>query len=262
MSRPKAPPAETSRPLVACAGWSLRPEHASLFSADGTHLERYASRLRAVEINSSFYRSHRWQTYVRWGRCVPEDFRFAVKIPRTITHDRHLAGAADELACFLDQVRGLGDRLGPLLVQLPPSLALDRKTAHLFFAALRERFDGDVACEPRHATWMMPAAEQLLFDYRIARVAADPAPAPGAERPGAWRGLTYYRLHGSPEMYTSPYSDSALEELSRDLARDVAGGAAWAVFDNTKYGAATINALWLEQRVARASGVVRPAPYV
>ncbi|HYB99933.1 MAG TPA: DUF72 domain-containing protein [Candidatus Limnocylindrales bacterium] len=236
-------------PLVACAGWSLRPEHASLFGADGSHLERYASSLRAVEINSSFYRSHRRRTYERWAASVPAGFRFAVKAPRTITHDRHLIGAQQELTRFLDEAGGLGAKLGPLLVQLPPSLALDLKSAHLFFGALREAHLGQVACEPRHRTWFTPQAEQLLLAYQVARVAADPAPAPGAGRPGAWRGLTYYRLHGSPEMYTSSYDEPFLDELGTRLWRDVASGPAWVIFDNTRYGAATLNALWLERRL-------------
>ena len=67
---------------VGCAGWSLRKEHFELFPATGSHLERYAARFNCVEINSSFYRSHRTATYSRWAEATPHDFRFAVKLPK------------------------------------------------------------------------------------------------------------------------------------------------------------------------------------
>src|SRR5207245_7038537 len=102
---------------VGCAGWSIPKEHAGLFPTQGSHLERYAGRLNAVEINSSFYRPHRPATYARWAGSVPADFRFAVKVPREITHRRRLADAAEPLDAFLAAAGHLGDKLGPLLVQ-------------------------------------------------------------------------------------------------------------------------------------------------
>ena len=76
-----------------------------------------------MEINSSFYRPHRTATYERWAASVPEDFRFAVKVPKAITHERRLKDASDLLDRFLSEAGGLGPKLGPLLVQLPPSLS-------------------------------------------------------------------------------------------------------------------------------------------
>src|SRR6185436_11229797 len=98
---------------------------------EGGHLARYSRRFNASEINSSFHRPHRPVTYARWAACVPEDFRFSVKVPRAITHERRLSDAADLFAGFLAELAPLEDKLGPLLVQLPPSLAFD--------AALAER---------------------------------------------------------------------------------------------------------------------------
>src|SRR5829696_9557837 len=110
---------------IGTAGWSIRSEHKPRFPSEGTHLERYAARLPAVEINSSFYRPHRPATYERWAASVPERFRFAVKVPKAITHERRLTDAGDAIARLLEQLAGLGDRLGCLLVQLPPSLGYD-----------------------------------------------------------------------------------------------------------------------------------------
>lgn len=233
---------------VGCAGWSIPKPHAGQFPADGTHLERYAGRFPAVEINSSFYRPHQPKTYARWAASVPDLFRFAVKLPKEITHIRRLAGVIEPLERFLDEVQALGDKLGPLLVQLPPRLRFDEKTAAAFFAQLRERFAGEAVCEPRHPTWFDAAAEQVLRKNRIARVAADPTVLPAAAAPGGWPGLVYYRLHGSPRMYYSRYSDEYLSTLVDRLAaaREVS---TWCIFDNTAEGAATLNALEVLKRL-------------
>jgi uncharacterized protein YecE (DUF72 family) len=211
---------------------------------EGTHLQRYAARFPAVEINSSFYRPHRPATYARWAASVAPGFRFAVKVPKAITHERRLADAEGPLARFLCDVEALGDRLGPLLLQLPPSLRYDAALAEPFLSGLRARFAGDVACEPRHASWFADAVEARLAELRIARVAADPAVVPQAAEPGGWRGLSYRRLHGSPEMYRSRYPAAVLDEFARRIRGEQdAGQACWCIFDNTARGEAIGNAL-------------------
>jgi uncharacterized protein YecE (DUF72 family) len=231
---------------IGTAGWSLRTEHKTLFGAGGSHLARYATRFNTVEINSSFYRPHRRATYERWAATVPDAFRFAVKVPRTMTHTARLKDPS-LLDGFLEQVSGLGGKLGPLLVQLPPSLAFEEAVARNFFSALREQHAGAVACEPRHAGWFGKAAESLLQKFHIARVAADPAPVAGAERPGGWDGFAYVRWHGSPKIYYSDYSDAQLAKLAQRL-----GPGDWCIFDNTAEGAATPNALWLTDQQPRS----------
>jgi uncharacterized protein YecE (DUF72 family) len=229
---------------IGTAGWSIPKPHAGHFPAAGSHLERYGAALDAVEINSSFYRPHRPATYERWAASVPEDFRFAVKVPRAITHERRLEGADDLLDRFLSEVGGLGSRLGPLLVQLPPSLRFQAGIADRFLDGLRSRVVGGIVCEPRHASWFTPEVETLLDALRIARVAADPPPVPGADRPGGWRGLSYLRLHGSPRIYYSPYSLETLESVAGRIAPQAeAGVETWCIFDNTAAFAATGDAL-------------------
>ena len=147
--------------------------------------------------------------------------------------------ADDVLDGFLAEATQLGDRLGPLLVQLPPSLTFSADVAERFFASLRGRFDGDVALEPRHPSWFEPEAERLVTGYRVARVAADPAVVPAAAEPGGWDGLVYYRLHGSPRMYYSAYPDEYLETLAETLTRAARSAEVWCIFDNTAASAAT-----------------------
>lgn len=229
---------------IGTAAWSIPKEHAAPFPAAGSHLERYAAVLNALEINSSFYRPHRPATYERWAASVPEDFRFAVKIPKAITHELRLKNVDDPLDRFLSEAARLGSKLGPLLVQLPPSLNFEPGIADRFLGELRNRIPGRIVCEPRHASWFTPEVEALLTELRISRVAADPAPVPGADEPGGWRGLSYYRLHGSPRIYYSAYSTEYLAAIAEVLARDAAAGTeTWCIFDNTAAFAATGDAL-------------------
>lgn len=234
---------------IGCAGWSIPAQHASLFPPGGSHLERYAARFPAVEINSTFYRPHLPATYSRWAESVPQDFRFSVKVPRQVTHTSRLADL-EALGHFLAQVGALGGKLGPLLVQLPPSLAFTPDTVSKFFRAFRERFSGLVVCEPRHASWFSPDAERLLTEFQVARAAADPALNQQAAGPGGWDRLAYYRLHGAPRMYYSTYSEDYLDNLAHSLSAAAVTAEVWCIFDNTVEGAATINALGLLELVS------------
>ena len=233
---------------VGTAGWTVPRTVAEAFPVEGTGLERYAARFNCAEINSTFYRPHRASTFERWASSTPEDFRFSVKIPRSITHEAKLRDSAALFSAFLEQLAPLGPKLGPLLVQLPPSLAFDAEVAAAFFAEVRAAFEGPVACEPRHATWFEADAADLLARRHIARVAADPARVPEAARPGGWPGLVYHRLHGSPRLYYSAYEDHVLDALAADLRGATAE--AWCVFDNTVSGAAATNALDLVKRLS------------
>jgi uncharacterized protein YecE (DUF72 family) len=235
---------------VAIAGWSIRKEQQGLFAAEGSHLQRYASRLAAVEINSSFYRSHRRETYERWAENVPKGFRFSVKAPKLLTHEHCLEDTGAALTQFLGEISGLGGKLGCVLVQLPPSLAYDPRTVESFFTALRARYRGPAACEPRHPTWFTGAADRRLEAHGIARVAADPSCGEGGDEPSASQRIAYFRLHGSPVMYHSSYDAGYLDRLAARLRELSRHRTVWCVFDNTARGAATANAIELIERLA------------
>ena len=232
--------------LTGCAGWTLPRSSWPRFKLEGSHLARYAQVLTAVELNSSFYRPHAHKTYARWADSTPPAFRFSVKLPRSISHLRRLIDCESLLLAFLDKVGGLQHKLGCVLIQLPPSLALDLSTAAAFFQMLRRHSDVALALEPRHASWSAPAADQLLQHFRVARVVADPVRIPGGDHPGGWQELVYLRLHGSPAVYTSPYSDDCLRHLAGQIRQLQPRATVWCVFDNTARGAATLNALDLQ----------------
>ena len=232
--------------LIGVAGWSLSSSVFEHFPTEGSHLERYAQVLPAVEINSSFYRPHRPATYARWRESVPAAFRFSVKVPKLLTHEQRLRDFREPLERFLAEASHLEEKLGCLLVQLPPSLQFDAAAAGPFFEALRERTEVDVVCEPRHVTWTAEGAQALLARCRVGVVRADPQVVP--EVPvGAH--VAYYRLHGSPKVYHSEYSEPYLDALSRELAAHrAAGRRTWCIFDNTASFAAVPNALSLLRR--------------
>lgn len=235
--------------IVGTAGWSLPTSDAARFAAEGSALERYASRFAGVEINSSFHRPHRRSTWERWAATVPPGFRFSAKLPKAITHVRKLVECGEALAGFAAETAGLGEKLAVLLVQLPPSLAFDETVADPFFAQLGRMTNAAVVCEPRHPSWFEPAADDLLDQWRVARAGADPARVPAAASPGGWPGLRYLRLHGSPQIYRSSYDDERLEGYAR-LLRDAHDAPAWCIFDNTAGSAATGNALALTERLS------------
>ncbi|NVN12007.1 DUF72 domain-containing protein [Nguyenibacter vanlangensis] len=235
---------------IGVAGWSIPSALAQRFPSVGTHLERYGARFSAVEINSSFYRPHRRTTYERWAASVPPEFRFSVKLPKTITHERRLIDCRALIERFAEETSGLGDKRGPVLVQLPPSFAYAGDITERFINELKATVTGAVVLEPRHASWLQPEVDHMLGRQQVSRVAADPAKPLLAAQPGGWSGLAYFRLHGSPRIYESIYGKEAIEAHAKVVASLATRGAdVWTIYDNTIYGAATQNAFQLTETV-------------
>jgi uncharacterized protein YecE (DUF72 family) len=237
------------RIFIGTAGWSIPRASAHYFNCTGTHLQKYAAKLTAVEINSSFHGSHELGTYSKWALATPRQVRFALKLPRIITHDQQLMRVRAPLERFIKESSGLKSKRGPLLIQVPPSFAFERRKVERFLDTLRARYDGPLVCEPRHETWFSPIASELLVSYRVARVAADPAILEIGKQPGAWNGIVYFRLHGSPRKYWSRYSEEYIDALARTLKEQSQSADTWCIFDNTASGAAIENALELDQRL-------------
>jgi uncharacterized protein YecE (DUF72 family) len=233
---------------VGTAGWVVPKLFAHAVAAEGSHLQRYAGVANCVEINSTFYRPHLARTFERWAAITPDDFRFAVKLSKVVTHGAKLCGCGAELMAFFDNVRPLGEKLGPVLVQLPPKLEFDEGTARKFFETLRELHQGPVVIEPRHASWFAPAVERLLKEFQVARAMADPpAGSALAGEPGGWAGLRYYRLHGSPRKYWSEYGEDFLRALAKRIESEKRAREVWVIFDNTASNHALGNALTLRK---------------
>jgi len=210
--------------VIGTAGWSLARKDAAAFPTEGTALERYSRVFNGVEVNSSFHRPHQASTWAKWAASVPEHFRFAAKIPKTITHQAKLVDVDTLIEQFAREVEQLGSKLKLLLVQLPPKLAFDAAVAERFFNDLRRSIGAEIVCEPRNISWFDDDADAMLRHLRVARAAADPALSPVASVPGGWRGLAYWRLHGSPKMYRSSYDDEAVEMYARHIRSAIDDG--------------------------------------
>ena len=234
---------------IGCAGWSIPSLASSKFDTVGSHLERYCQVFNCCEINSSFYRPHKKGTWERWAKSVPDGFRFAVKAPKTITHEAKLNCSSEALSVFLHQITFLRGKLGPILLQLPPSLEFEPSATDRFLSMLRQSYLGDVAWEPRHGSWFDKRADDLLRVYQITRAAADPACVPEGSNPGGVSSLAYFRLHGSPRRYYSAYTAEYLNRLSSKLADLAIMARVWCIFDNTASGSAIQNALELNAKL-------------
>jgi uncharacterized protein YecE (DUF72 family) len=220
-----------------------------------SHLTHYATCFNCVEINSSFYRPHRRETYERWSAATGRNFRFSVKIPRSVSHDAALRGSVEELDEFIANVGGLGAKLTVLLLQLPSRMEWQRRVVKRFFGRLRDRIEVPVACEPRHPSWSCASAERLFQEFGISWVYSDPVRVPQSWSVAG--RLRYYRMYGSPRVYWSSYTESVLGALATQLKEErKSAPQVWCIFDNTAAGAAWNNAQTLNATL-RGSGSSR-----
>ncbi len=234
---------------IGLAGWSEAvSRYRNRFLGDGgTGLARYAGTFDFVEINSSFYRIPRPETCAQWAAEVPREFRFAVKMNRTITHYSRLRDPG-LLDAFFASVNGLGDKLAVVLVQLPPTLAYDETIAGNFFRRLRELCPVCIVCEPRHRSWTDDGVRALLSSHRVGLVRTTIPEKHDAADDHAGLPL-YFRLHGAPLRYYSPYSAAQLSALAAFLAQKE-NATRYVVFDNTASKAGVENALELRRLLA------------
>ncbi|ACM39397.1 conserved hypothetical protein (plasmid) [Allorhizobium ampelinum S4] len=203
-------------PIIATAAWSIPKKVADRFAQGGSSLTRYASVFDGVEVNSTFYRRHKTSTFATWEHSVPDAFRFAVKIPKEITHTSAMRDIAEPFDTFLEDIAPLGEKRGPLLCQLPPSLTFDVEVLQTAFKTMRDADDGPIVIEVRHKSWASAEALDLLKTYRIDRVLADPAPVWPVEDFDT--PPKYVRLHGKPKIYYSSYTDKEIRSFSKLLA--------------------------------------------
>lgn len=164
-------------------------------------------------------------------------------MPKAISHELRLVGADYALALFIDDLAPLGDKLGPLLLQMPPTLDFDVAVAGHFMELLRKRYSGVVVIEPRHVSWASEAASALLGALGVSRVVADPS-LPELRAAAEGEDFVYMRMHGAPRIYYSSYDQQAIDRLGGKLAQP-AVRQGWCIFDNTASGAALANALEL-----------------
>jgi uncharacterized protein YecE (DUF72 family) len=234
----------SSDPLIGLAGWSEAvSKHRTYFPGSGSGLTRYAETFSMVEVNSSFYRAVRAETFASWSEQTPPGFRFSVKINRAVTHAARLSANA-KLEQALEPMMSLGPKLAAVLIQLPPTLATDPERDAAFLDRLRSLYSGMVAWEPRHPSWEAPEAVRLLEEHGITPVRTTIPAAGAAHAPSG----TYVRLHGTPRRYYSAYSSADLTSLSEWLRTE--SSPSIVIFDNTASSAGVRNAIELSELLA------------
>lgn len=205
--------------------------------------EYYSSRFPAVEVNATFYRTFKDQTYLNWRRRAPQGFGYVLKAPKSITHRKYLMDAEEEIKSFSRSCALLGDRLEMILLQVAPGTPYDLERLQKALLAFHE--PGKVAVEFRHSRWFTPETESLLQRLGATFCNAD------SPRQKLTKILTskraYLRLHGRKRWYSHNYTGEELQEIA-DAARELAGRGAERVyifFNNDFEGYAPANALAL-----------------
>lgn len=226
---------------IGTSGWSY-PWQGTFYPPElrsGEYLSYYATRFDCTEINSSFYNYTMVKTIEKWLNETPASFMFAPKLNREITHDLKLVDVEEQVDKFMSRFLLMGDRLGPVLVQIAASLRFDPKVAETFFGFLREQYPHQAfAFEARHISWFSTEALDLLREKEITFVIASSGKRfPGLETTTS--DTVYFRLHGEEKLYDSHYSDAQLEKYAfmiKDWLED--GKNIWMFFNNTMHAQA------------------------
>ena len=236
---------------VGTSGWSYAHWTGVLYP-DGIlprqRLDHYLPHFRTAELNASYYRWPSDASFTRWRRRLPEGFVLSVKAPRLLTHVRRLYGPERWIARITSGLERLGDRAGPLLVQLSPKLALDLPRLGYFLARLPRALP--VAVEFRHPSWHQPAVFDLLERYGAAYCVMSGAGLPCILR--ATARFVYVRLHGPDphHLYAGSYRDEDLRWWAARIGEWAATGRdVYAYFNNDGEGHAVRNAATLRRLV-------------
>ena len=236
--------------LVGTSGFDYRDWRGSFyprFLKPNERLAYYAEHFATVELNVTFYRTPSADAFRGWRDAVPDDFRFAVKASRFLTHVRRLEAPEASVDYLMGRIELLGDRLGPVLLQLPPSMAIDLERLDRTLRAFGDR--ARVAVEPRHRSWFEPGLCDVLRRHDAAFVLADRRrPITPLWAPTDW---TYVRLHEGRATPRPCYGDRSLRSWVERIATLPGVGAGYVYFNNDHRACAVRNALQFDDLLAR-----------
>ncbi|MFG2798890.1 DUF72 domain-containing protein [Streptomyces pseudovenezuelae] len=229
--------------FVGTSGWQYKDWRGVLYP-DGVPvrlwLEEYAAHFPTVEINNAFYRLPSRETFEAWRERVPGDFVVAVKASRYLTHIKRLKDPKEPVHRLMSHAQGLGDRLGPVLLQLPPTLRADTDLLDACLACFPA--STRVAVEPRHVSWWTPATREVLETRGAALCWADVRARPVTP---LWRTTDwgYVRLHEGRAQAWPHYGRRSLETWAGRIEQTWAGDEdVYVYFNNDPNGAAVRNA--------------------
>jgi len=243
---------DESRYYIGTSGWTYEGWRGDFYPTDLARtrwFEYYAHHFNAVEINATFYRSFKIETYQKWRFKATTGFRYALKAPRVITLRKMLVNTAQDILEFSTCAQQLGETLGMVLLQLAPNMALDFKRLRAALQSFHE--PSQVAVEFRHSRWEAAETFELLQEMGVAYVCADSPKCTLQARLTGKRG--YIRLHGRRVWYADDYSEAELHEIAA-LAHGMISQGAEAVyifFNNDIGGYAHRNALKLKEIICQ-----------
>ncbi|WP_200303621.1 DUF72 domain-containing protein [Streptomyces adelaidensis] len=241
--------------FVGTSGWQYKDWRGALYPQGRPTrlwLEEYAARFATVEINNAFYRLPTRENFEAWRARVPEDFVVAVKASRYLTHIKRLRDPEEPVNRLMSHAEGLGDCLGPILLQLPPTLRADAGLLDTclgcFPAGTR------IAVEPRHDSWWTPEVREVLESHHAALCWADAHSRPTTP---LWRTTdwAYLRLHQGRAHPWPHYGRQALTTWADRLAATWPARADVYVYFNNDPGAAAVEDATTFARAARRAGL-------
>jgi uncharacterized protein YecE (DUF72 family) len=245
---------EQKKYYIGCSGWNYRHWEGVFYPetlAKSEWLQYYASIFNTVEINATFYRQFKDSTYINWYNKVPQGFCFSVKMSKYITHIKRLVDVSAEVQTCVASASLLQEKLGVILIQLPPSLKFDASLVDDFLAILPGNYRYTI--EARHTSWLCDSSLELLQRYNVGWCISDTA-----GRYPYYEAITadfvYIRLHGSTQLYASNYSNSELEQWAQKIMKW--NKTTWCYFDNDFNAYAANNAMTLQKILKLA----RPSP--
>lgn len=216
-----------------------------------SRLAYYASLFNSLEVNSSFYKQPKASTVLRWADEVPAGFRFTFKLPKAVTHARHLNFSHEDVSSFIQTTQGVGDKKGCLLIQLPPALASDKmEQLQRLLTCIKQHNANDwrLAVEFRNPSWYTTEVYTMLDDNRACMVMHD-LPKSTAPVTPTQAGFRYLRFHGPGGRYRGSYTNEFLEEHAQRIKAWLSEGDVYAYFNNTM-GAALGNLQSLQRYLA------------
>lgn len=246
--------------LIGTSGWHYDDWRRAFYPdrlASVQWLPFYAEKFATVELNNAFYRLPERATFERWRDMTPDDFVFAVKASRYLTHVRRLQDPTEPVGRLLERARGLGPQLGPILLQLPPTLKVEPGRLDDTLAAFGPSVR--VAVEPRHASWFVEEVRAVLEQRGAALCIADGGPV---ETP-RWHTVDwgYVRFHGGTARPRTCYKRRQIEVLSQQLLREwTADEVVYCFFNNDAHGCALRDARWFADACSRAGRPVTRVP--
>ena len=242
-----------ARLLIGTSGWAYPSWKGFFYPEDlpgRRYLEFYSREFSTTEVNYSFYHLPRPSTYEKWAAQVPEDFIFALKASRFITHVKRLVDVEEAWTTFVQNALTLGSHLGPILLQFPPSYRCDRKRLAAFLRIAQRSVPKShplrLVFEFRHESWFCEETSDLLRRHGAALCIADSPGYPRSEEVTA--DFAYMRFHGRTDLFASSYSDAELAreaKLIRGYLRNDLD--VYAYFNNDALGHAVANARTLNQ---------------